>query len=710
MKTDEIPKGQDYSIRSQDSKEKERLNPPEDEIPSYRIQLNLSEDQKKRLEAQFKMEFDALKDERKAEGLEQAWKERDAQYDGEMQANKTIPFNLHVHQSKIKTDVIKRACKEAFLDSDPRIDISPRPDSSRKDGYQVAKRQAEFLDYAMDDEIHMDEPFDKIIACSAKKFVGIGKLAWAYRMEKRKREESYEGKNIPVEVVNGRVMVKNEGLEQFLSAYPDGMEKYKSYVKRLLDEKTIDIVVNYNDTVENNAKVSYVKVEDFYVKNSTLYNEGLRTAHCVCERQSYTYWDLKKKQDAGEFENIEALYNTTKEDGGTVPAENYQTAEYDIIEATMYFSIDGKDEDVKVKAWFGEEKECNLGAILYPYYAFDIDYIGFWMELNDYGFYGKAKSVMSNLRDSNLAQNILLNLMLYGLYIRDSLTPIAKEGSQIADMFLDKTWEIGKPLIVDELTDDVNKGCGFVQWPAQDINGYMALNELLRRNDSDVTKVSDLTSGRESVVDPNAPAAKTLALLEQSGLGVKEYIRTLVPSFNILCTMILQIYYQMSQDKRKYKLRRKAETVTGTDPFQSISRDEMIVKTVVQARASSFVFEKANEKREAIAANQIVQSNPYLLTQPEVLFESLKITLETLGQKWANLSDKILDPEKFKKHQIDVAIQAIQQLAAQAKQAKEVTRVAPNIQPQDAADAVTKAQAVDFNPKLAEAGKKWKKY
>lgn len=699
--TDEIPSGKDFIIRSQSSDEKERLNPENSDIPSYRIQLNLSEEQEKRITEQFFMEFDAIKAERDKKGLDKLYKERDAQYDGEMASNDAIPFNLHVHQSKIKVDAIKRAVKEAFLDSEPRVDISPRPDSSRKDGYAVCKKQTEFLDSEMDENIQLDEPFDKIIACSIKKYVGIGKLNWAYRMEKRKREETYTGKNIPVEVVGGQIMVKNEGLEQFLAAYPEGMEQYKGYVKRLLEEKQIDIVVNYNDTVENNAELKYIKVEDFYVKNSTEYNKGLRKAHCIGERENYTYWDLKKKQDNKEFKNIEALYNQSKDDGQIVPSDDYQTADYEVIEATMYVSLNEGEEEVKIKAWFGEEKKAFLGAILYPYYAFDIDYIGFWIELNDKGFYGDVQSVMYNLRDSNLAQNILLNLMLYGLYIRNSITPVAKEGSKLEQMFMDKTWQVGMPLIVDELTDDVNKGVGFVQWPNIDINSYMVLAETLKRGDSDVTRVSDLTSGRESVVDPNAPASKTLALLEQSGLGIKEYIRTLTPSFNILCTMILQIYYQMSQEGRKFRVRRKAETVTGGDPFGSISRDEMIVKTVVQARAASFVFEKSNEKREAVAALQIVNSSPYLVSQPPVLFEALKIVLATFGQKWDNLSDKILDPEKFQQQQMQIAMQAVQQLMMKAKQAQELTGVAPNMKPEDAAQAVTQGQSEAFNPQLA---------
>jgi hypothetical protein len=703
--TDELKSGEDYKIRPQTPEEKERLNPEDSEIPSYRIQLKLNEEQKKRLIKQFYMEFNAIKAERERLGLEKKWKERDAQYDGEMAENKTIPFNLHVHQSKIKIDAIKRAIKEAVLDSDPIVDVSPRPDSGRKDGYKIAQAQTEFIDYAMDEEIKPDAALDKIISCCLKKFVGIGKLSWSYRQEKRKREECYEGKNIPVEVVNGRIMVKNEGLEQFLSAYPDGMDRYKGYVKRLLEEKKIEIVVNYNDTVENNAKIKQVKIEDFFVRNSTEYNEGLRTTHCIAEREVYSYWDLKKKEDNEEFEDIEALFNTSLKDGEVVAEEDYQVRDYNALEATMYFALNEGDEEIKVKAWFGEDKECLLGAILYPYYAFDIDYVGFWVELNERGFYGDAMSVMYNLRDSNLAQNVLLNLMLYGLYIRNSITPIAKEGSEVANMFLEKSWTAGVPLIVDELTDDVNKGLGFVQWPSIDMNSYMAMNEMLRRDDSDVTKVSDLTSGRESVVDPTAPASKTIALLQQSGLGVKEYLRTFIPSFNILCTMILQIYYQMSQEGKKYKIRPKAEGVTGGDPFSSISRDQMIVKTNVQARASSFVFDKINEKQEAVAANQLIMTSPYCLTQPAILHESLKTTLETFGARWKNLADKLLNPEEFQKQQMQIAMEAIQALMQQAQQAKEVTGVAPKVGPEEMAGAVTKAQAVAYNPQLAEEPK-----
>lgn len=702
---DEIPKGETSTIRNQTPEEKERLNDDDLEVPSYRIQLNLIEEQVERLTTQAFLEFDALKKEKEDNNIDKLCQERDSQYDGELEPNKVLPFSLHVHQSKIKTDAISRGLKEAFLDSDKIVDVSPRPESSRKDGYEIAEKQADWLDYTIEEEVKPDQAFDKIFKSAIKKFVGIGKLLWSYRIEKRKREETYDGKPIPTQVVNGQTLVTNEGLDQFLKAYPDAMEKYAAYVKKLAMGKKIDIVVNYEDTVDNNAKLKHVRVEDFYVKNSTDYNDGLRTAHMVAEREEYTYWDLKKKQDQGEFKNIEALYTTPSKDtnGGGEVSDTYKTENYKVIEMTMMFALDGEgSEEVKIKAWFGEEKKCFLGAILYPYYAFDIDYIGFWVELNEYGFFGNCRSVMSTIKDSNIAQDVLLNLALYGLYIRNSITPIIKEGSQAELMMADDTFVAGRPIIVDELTDDVKRAIDFVQWPNIDLQSTLALSEMLRRDDSDTTKVSDLTSGRESVVDPTAPAAKTLALLQQSGLGVKEYIRTLLPSFNLFCTMLLQISYQMSQEGRKYQVRRKSETVTGTDPFASISRDEMIVKTNVQARASSFVFDKINEKQEAVAANQLITTNSYLMQIPEVQYESIKNTLETFGGKWKNLADKLPSPEEFKKQQMMVAVQAMSLVVKGLQAQKQTTGVTPQAPtPEELGNKVTEAQAVAYNPTLA---------
>jgi hypothetical protein len=690
----EIPEGKDYAIRNQTSEEKERLT--SDTIPTYRIKLNLSEEQKDRLKTECFAEFDALVAERTSLKLESKWKALDAQYEGNGKSNDRINFNIDCGESKIKEDSIVRAIAESMLDSDPMFDISARPETQRKDGDIVAQKQAEFLDYSIDEEVKPEHELILWSRSAVRKYVGISKLCWDYSRERRKREETYEG--------------NEEGLKQFINAYPDpsAVSGYEGYIKKLMNGQKAHIVVEYWDTIANNPRTKYVKIENFYVKNSTKGNEGLRTAHCVVEREMYTWYELEAKEQNKEFEDIKRLANSsTKDASGNIHVDkDHKTAEYNILEFTKYFKINESDKrETKIKVWFSEDKKEYLGAIFYQYYGFDIDYIAYYIKLNDKGFYGNAESVIWDLRHTHIAQNALISLALHGTYVRNILTPIVKSGSEIESIFLEKRFKDGSPLPVDGLTDDVNKALSFVQWPPMDTNSLVMLNQIVERIGSDSTSVSDLMTGRESASDPNAPAAKTIALLQQSGIGIKDYIRVYLPSFNILATNLLQLYFQMSQEGKKYQVRRKSEGVTGSNPFAMISRDEMGARMVVESRATSFAFDKMNEKQENLTAYQLLRQDPYAMQIPELQFKSLKTVLESWNPRFRNIAETDLpSPEQFKKQQMMVCVQAIQMIMAQARQNQEITGVAPEMNIESMSNDMTKQQAVAYNPMLAEEG------
>lgn len=691
---------EDYSIRPQTPEEIERNS--SDDIPEYRINIDLTQQQIERLTEQFFIEFEALKRERESLNLPSIWKAADEQYLGDLQSNKRLIFNLRTFQSKTKVDAITRAIAESFLGNGQIADISPRPEmANTKDGYAVCDKQTQFLDYVMDEEIKPETDIRKIAKCAAKKFVGIGKIEWKYQKEKRRREESYEGKNIIVGFVDGKPVINNEGLQQFLNAYPDAMEKQKGYIKRLIQEQRVNIVVEYNDTINNNAKIKYVPVEDFYVRNDCNYWEGLRTEHCVVEKVKFTYWELLKKKKDKEFVNVDQLFDAGSDD--STENKEYITKSYDILEATTYFKLDeSDDEECKFKAYFSEDKKVFLGATLYPWYAIDVEYVPFYLELNDEGFYGGGKSIMFTLRDSEIAQSALLNLALHGTYARNILTPIVAEGSELEQLFIERDFKEGMPLPYDDTNGKWSDQVGFVEWPNIDLNSIFSAIQFQQRMDSNATGINDAAStGQNDPTDPTAPASKTIALLQQSGINIKDYISCFLPSFNIMITNVFQLYYQMSQEGRKYKIRRKSEGVTGADVFANISRDDLIAKTNVQARAASFAFDKINEKREAIAGLQLVQSNSYLAQIPKAQYDALLIALSTLGPRWKNLADSLPSPEEFNKQQLNIAIQAVSAIVQKIKQQQEVTGVAPQVNQEQLADEVTKAQATAYNPALA---------
>ncbi len=705
----EIKQGEEYAFRPKTAEERAAWEAQD--IPEYAIKISLTEEQRKRLEAQVFMEFEALKQERSDLKLDKAWEERDKQYDGQLAPIRNIEFAIDVRESKIKVDSIVRAHMEAFFPDDGDIvDVSPRPETAkRKEGYEIAERQQQFIDFAMDEEIKPEMAFRKAFTSSAKKFVGIIKQCWLYKSATRRREEHWEAKIVDTGTIDPRTGLPvrdNEGLRRFLDAYPDAAVKYPTQVKRLLLGQDVDIVVSYKEQIRNNPDYKYVKIEDFYVSNSCDYNEGLTTEHLIGERQEYTYWELKDLEAKEEFEAVDNLFNSKQDGQDDKGGNEYMTKKYNVMEFTTYFRINQNDkEETKIKCWFGEDKKVFLACEQYPYYAIDCDYTGFWMTTNDKGFYGNAESVMYDLRDTHIAQDALISLLLHATYIRNIITPIVREGSEIEETFIDRRFRMGDPIAVDDLTDDVGKAFDFIQWPAGDMSTGLILLEKLKRIGSDVSRVSDMTTGGESQIDPSAPAAKTIALLQQSGVGIKDYIKCVLPSFDLTAGNLLLLYYQMSTEDRQYRVMQKSKQVTGKDIFASIKREEMLVKTNVQSRAASFVFDKANEKREALVAYQTVNEDSYASQQPAIKHKALKILLSTFGGRWRTMADvDLLSPEEFQKHQMVVAIKALAALMDQASANAEVTGVPVNPQEvlQRAPDVITQAQMIDYTPELAE--------
>ncbi len=712
-----------YALRPQDKEEKKRNDISIDDIPSYRIRLELRPDQVDRLTKQFQEEFRAILTERQNLGLPAQWAERDRQYDGILKKNAKLAFNLNTKQSKIKTDAIVRALNEAFLDSQPMVDVSPRPEfwkQENKSGDDVCEKQQQFIQYELEENIKPSADITRVALCAVKKFVGIMKLEWCYEKELRKREETYVGENETIGVDGqGQPVIENKSLKEFEGNYPNWEERgYKSYHDKIANGGTINLVVEYLDTICNSAKWRHVSIEDFYVRNSTFYNDGLKKAHLVVERDTMTYWELMKKEKNEEFDNVDSICqmypSASMSEGGT--KLDYKNNDYPVLEATMYFQLEEDDEEeTKVKAWFAEidseqEKQTDgqryelYGSILYPYYGFDIDYKAFYVKLNNEGFYGGGKSVMWDLKDSNIAQDAILNLSLHSMYIRNILTPIVKEGSEIEAMFIENRWQDGRPLPVDAMTEKVQDAMAFVEYPQINLQDFLALGAQMQKIDSDLSGISGLMSGRESPSDPHAPAAKTIALLNQSGINIKDYIRTFLPAFNEMVGDTLQLYYQMSQEGKKFKVSYKSRKVTGEDAFASITRDEMVARTNIQARASAFAFDKAQEKQENLMGYQMLASSPVAATQPEAYYKALKLALSSISPLWKNFTETdMLSPSEFQQKQMAVAMQALHQLLMQQFQVEQATGVKqqpPN--PQQAGAVVTQAQAESANPALAQ--------
>lgn len=711
----------EYKIEDAPKRTKEQEKQDELETPAYMTQIDLNNDGKKRLSKEFFLEYEAIDKEWKAEGVIEKLNSFDNQYEGKLQQNEGQQFNLHKHTTKVKVDTVVRYAMKAFLKSDPIYSISPRPEYAKEGGIEVCEKQQDYLDYKLDEgEIPFKGPLGITFHSATNKGVGILKVPHEIKREKRKREEVYKGTPIYAVPINTGAgiqpirmnqdeldkikkdnpelaklakVVENKGLEDFLSAYPDpeGIKGYKGYVKKLMEAKEIRIMVEYEDTTYDDPLPKYVVLQNFRCRLSVNGYEGMKTTKLLSEKMSYSWWELKQEEAKGKFFDIDELKyeyakgiaKTKGKDKNKIEKANYENEIFNVFEGVFYFKVEEKDEEeTKVRLWIEEESKMVLGVTLYPYYGVDCYWVPFYVLKKWPGWL--QPGLAEYLTDTNIAEDAFLNFTLEALWMRNMITPIVAKDSDADEQFLERTWTHGLPIYGKK--DDVD----FLQKYMQqiDVRGLVAMMQVLTRGGDDVTGVSSLVTGRESEIDPTAPARKTLALLQQSGINIEEYIENLLSSFNEVGKIFLQLNYQMSKEGRKYKAKRK-----GAD-FQTIARHEMIARTNIQSQAMAFNFEKMNEKREDVALYQVVRQEPLIARNPEAVYVMLKNLIKGWSPKWRNQVDEILPTlEEFKQGQLKIAVKAMAMYIEQKAKDAETTGIKPKLDLMEIVTLINEATA-----------------
>ena len=658
---------------------------PEDstDIPQFKTKIKLTEAQEKLVVDEIAAELEAIEDEREADKLESTWDALDNQYDGKMQEVEGMQFNLHKHTTKIKVDSVVRAITQAFFEGDKIFSVGSRPGFERANGHDVLDKQEDFLDYKCDEIIPLKSVLPLVAHSTALKGTGILKVTYQITSRKRKREEVYQGSPHPVQdpqtgrpqmAQDGSPIIQNEGLESFVKQYPDAVTLYPQYIKSLMLGKKITLVVEYDEIVYHDPMPKYVDLKNFFVRSNVKKLAGLKDAYLMAEKKSYTYWELKQEEKSENLYGVDELTFSDKKDekGDKKRIDKFANQNYDLYEVVMYTKLkkEGEDEDTgdfeRCVFHYSKLKKKIVGAYYFPYYGLDTYYLPFYIKDKKDGFYDEGLG--ADLTDANIAQNAILNFALEGAWISNMVTPIVKPGSDVAKQFLEKKWMHGIPLEAHQ--GDVDFLSKYMK--PSNTPELIQLIQYLVQDSDEVSGVSSLMTGRESPTDPTAPASKTLALLERSGLNVKDYIRCFLPSFNEVANVFLQMYYQMNADGIKYRLR--PEMVVGENPFGMIGREDMVAKTSIQSQAFSFNFEKANEKREDLALYQVLRQEPIISANPDAVYFMLKDMTKNWSQKWRTNIDKLFpDPKAFKMAQLQMAVQAVQIFVQQTVQNAKVT-------------------------------------
>ncbi len=658
------------------------------EVPIYMERLELSDAQKDRLKEEFEAEFEAIKAERDNEQLDSKWKALDNQYKGEMVEDSRMQFNLNRNITKPAVDRVSNYIKQGFFKSDPIYSVSPRPEFDKEGGRGVCERQQDYLDYKIDN-LPFRSPIGKTILSSVKLGTGILKIPHVIKRIPKKREERYQGNPqvVGIDPKTQLPIIRNKGLEEFLSNWPEARKDYPGLIKQLEEGKEINIVAEYEETVYNDPLPQYVELKNFYVRLSCEGYEGLKDTRLIVERKNYSWWELELEAKKDLFYDIDKLVADAKDPSKKI--KGYQKETFDILECVFFFKLKEEDADpVRIVFWYAEEKKQIIGSIMYPHDV--MYYVPFYIAEVLPGFY--QPGLAEYVTDSHIAQSVMLNLALGGVYIRNTITPITDD-QDVINQFLEKRFAHGIPIEGKSgQVDFLQKYMGQI-----DVNAIMGLMQFMKQGDEETVGSSSGMSGQESPVDPNAPASKTIALLKMAGISIDEYIATMTPSFNQVAYILLQLYHQMSEQGRKYAI--NPERVVGNNPFGEISRNDMIARTNIQAQAYAFDFDKLSAKKEDYALWQILRMDPVFNSNPEAVYNMARIIVKNWSPKWNNNIDKVLPPlQEFKKQQMMTAIKAISMYVQAVVTQSKNTGIPPEFDPRQLLAVVAQMQKEAITP------------
>ena len=660
-----------------DKIDKEQVKKQEEqELPAYFRPLEIAEEEETRIVDEIFEEFDAIKKEREELGLDDKWERLLNQYKGILEEDQDRQFNLNRPTTKIKVRGCARMSHQAFFETDPKYEISPRPEFAKETGYDVCEKQTDFLDYKMDTEMQFAEVKRKVINFAFIIGIGIEKMYHKLRRRKRIRSENWKGE--PKQLL-GRfgTVVQNKPLEELLKKYPEAPKKY---IEQLSQGKEINIKVEYMETVKNDPLPKFVDPRNFYVRPGVDGYEGLTETRLIVERVEYFWWELEMEERRGFFRNIDELKYKYKDGKKGDINKGYKSEKYNILECTYLCKLKESDkEEVKCVFWIEENSKICIGDSNYPWESVECIYNPHYINKEEEGFY--QPGLAEDLTDLHLAENLFLNFGLEGAYVSNMVTPITKKNSDIDRQFISKTWAHGMPLYSegDDKPDFLQK-----YMKATSLPDIIAVLQILAKAEDDVSGHSQLMTGRESEIDPSAPASKTIALMRQSGVNVQDYIKCLLPAFNRTADMLLQMYYQISKEGRKYRMNREKMETVGEDPFGTIERWEMAARTNIEAKALSFSFDKMNEKKLDLALYQVVRQELLVAKRPESVHTLLKHIIKGWSPKWKNIVEKILPSlEQIKKEEQSVVTRAIAQYLEIKNQQAQQKGIQPQINPEE---------------------------
>jgi len=497
---------------------------------------------------------------RKEDFIEKKWEDADDDQDGIM-PYKDFPFelcsNFNIGLVKQKKKVLLTKTNQVVF-TNPLVLCKPRPkDSGNKDIEKKLQNKEKWLNATLIKRVKIEEPLMMAYDDMYVKGTGFVKGYWDTRVEPRDEIELWS----------------SEQIEEFIEEY--GEQQGDAYLKalgKLQSGESVKIFTNKIKIVWDRARVSYVPIKQLYVKPNITELEENRI---VPEIILLGYHDIEEGVREGKYDK-EVLEELKEKYGEN---DEYLDRVYEAVEARYKYDYDGKGARWTIMTYLRVEDRM-IESKTYVYAHGMLDYIDYSYEKRKDSIYGDG--LWWELRHVIKALNDFWNTSADTALWKNAPSFAAVGDPQNPDKVIQK---FGPAMIWW-----VKKAENVKHFP---IHASSAENfkfiEMLMREGSLTTQVSDYASGGESKIDPNAPASKTLALLQETNSHIGRVIRSVHRKNEQLFEMIDKLYQQFYE----FSTEDKIEKMTIDGKTFEISEEDLFTPCEYEANNSPLTINKA---------------------------------------------------------------------------------------------------------------------
>jgi hypothetical protein len=589
---------------------------------AYGEPLKLTDDQHKEIIKDINNHIETVVAQRKALGLEDEWHDAIDLYDGNVPVN-DFPYdnapNLHIHVTSMTCDILKVKIKKT-VNVKPMMIAQPVPGMQKYQKFSVKKKESYINNNAFG-EMDLENELDPVKGDAIKLGTGIAKIYHCREIEPVRMLEVYE----PTVQDETRF---TEDFEEDKNN-PEYKKNLNELRKRIRegDKNPLEIWLDKEQIVKYQPVVKWVDPFNVYLDCHV----PLRFQRIIPEKRPEISWyELRSFFDNEYFEDkniLDELKRKYKAD------DEYRKRKYTLVESNYIFKMkQGKQEkEIRCIMTYVEEYDQKLcKAITFPYITNRPNYEIYTIIPRRGSIYGVG--IPKLLKDTNIALNNMWNLMMASAEFTVAPMMVGNITSPTFDPSMKKfgpatMWWLGANDKLAPMQHNHNIGDGY------------KLIEFLHRYAEWITGISAYMSGRESPLDPNAPASKAYMLLQESNLRINEYIKQIGYANSRLFDQIDKLYYQYYINDKKY-----IETKSDEKEYSSedITHKELGIPVNWVPQLSDISTNKALEKEENMKIGTFLLSQPMIAKLPNAMKAIYEIMLRSAGGEWEKQIDVLL--------------------------------------------------------------------